>query len=89
MMLAQQLYEGIDLPGEDAPIGLITYMRTDSVRVSEQALDEVRQLIGSQYGEPYLPEQPNRYRVKANAQDAHEAIRPTSMKYTPEAVRRI
>jgi DNA topoisomerase I len=87
MMLAQQLYEGIDLPGEDAPIGLITYMRTDSVRVSEQALDEVRQLIGSQYGEAYLPEQPNRYRVKANAQDAHEAIRPTSMTYTPEAVR--
>ena len=87
MMLAQQLYEGIELPGEDAAVGLITYMRTDSVRVSEQALDEVRQHIVEQYGEPYLPEQANRYRVKANAQDAHEAIRPTFMKYAPEIVR--
>jgi DNA topoisomerase-1 len=87
MMLAQQLYEGIELPGEEAAVGLITYMRTDSVRVSDQALDEVRQHITTQYGAPYLPEQPNRYKVKANAQDAHEAIRPTSMKYTPEMVR--
>ena len=87
MMLAQQLYEGIELPGEEAAVGLITYMRTDSVRVSDQALDEVRQHITTEYGAPYLPEQPNRYKVKANAQDAHEAIRPTSMKYTPEMVR--
>jgi DNA topoisomerase I len=87
MMIAQQLYEGIDLPGEDAPVGLITYMRTDSVRVADQALDEVRILIGSQFGEPYVPEQPNRYRLKATAQDAHEAIRPTSMTYHPDDIR--
>ena len=87
MMLAQQLYEGIELPGEDAPVGLITYMRTDSVRVADQALDEVRDHIRSQFGDAYAPEQPNRYKVKSNAQDAHEAIRPTSMKYHPEEVR--
>jgi len=87
MMIAQQLYEGIELPGEEAAVGLITYMRTDSVRVSEQALGEVRQHISAEFGAPYLPEQPNRYRVKTNAQDAHEAIRPTSLKYTPDSVR--
>ena len=87
MMVAQQLYEGIELPGEDAPVGLITYMRTDSVRVAEQALTDVRDRIGSQYGEAYLPEQANRYRVKANAQDAHEAIRPTSMRYAPDDIK--
>ena len=87
MMVAQQLYEGIELPGEDAPIGLITYMRTDSVRVADQALEEVRELVRNDFGDAYVPEQANRYRVKANAQDAHEAIRPTSMKYRPETVR--
>ncbi len=87
MMVAQQLYEGIQLPDEEAPIGLITYMRTDSVRVADQALDEVRDHVRSQYGAAYVPEQPNRFKVKSNAQDAHEAIRPTSMKYHPEAVR--
>jgi DNA topoisomerase-1 len=87
MMVAQQLYEGIEIPGEDAPVGLITYMRTDSVRVAEQALTEVRDRIKSQYGDPYVPDEANRYRVKTNAQDAHEAIRPTSMKYSPDAVR--
>ncbi|MEZ5316010.1 MAG: type I DNA topoisomerase [Vicinamibacterales bacterium] len=87
MMIAQQLYEGIQLPGEEAPIGLITYMRTDSVRVSDQALDEVRAHVRSQFGDAYVPEQANRYKVKASAQDAHEAIRPTSMVYTPESVR--
>jgi DNA topoisomerase-1 len=87
MMIAQQLYEGIELPGEEAAVGLITYMRTDSVRVSEQALDEVRQHISTEFGADYIPEQPNRYRIKANAQDAHEAIRPTSLKYAPESVR--
>ncbi|HYN09126.1 MAG TPA: type I DNA topoisomerase [Vicinamibacterales bacterium] len=87
MMVAQQLYEGIELPGEDAPVGLITYMRTDSVRVAEQALEEVRGLIGSRFGDAYVPEQANRYRVKSTAQDAHEAIRPTSMAYHPEDVR--
>ncbi len=87
MMIAQQLYEGIQLPDEDAPVGLITYMRTDSVRVADQALDEVRDLVRRQYGPDYVPEQPNRYKVKSNAQDAHEAIRPTSMLYHPDAVR--
>src|SRR5204863_5019358 len=69
MMIAQQLYEGIELPGEEAAVGLITYMRTDSVRIADQALDEVRQHIGTEYGPAYLPEQANRYKVKANAQD--------------------
>ena len=87
MMVAQQLYEGIQLPNEDAPVGLITYMRTDSVRVAEQALDEVRGHIGRQYGSDFVPEQPNRFRLKATAQDAHEAIRPTSMAYHPDVVR--
>src|SRR5262245_16947330 len=87
MMVAQQLYEGIELPGEDAPVGLITYMRTDSVRVAEQALEEVRGFIDTQFGDAYVPEQANRYRLKATAQDAHEAIRPTSMKYHPDEVR--
>jgi DNA topoisomerase-1 len=87
MMIAQQLYEGIQLPDEDAPVGLITYMRTDSVRVAEQALDEARAHVRQQYGDAYVPEQPNRYKVKAAAQDAHEAIRPTSMAYHPDSVR--
>jgi DNA topoisomerase-1 len=87
MMVAQQLYEGIELPGEEAAIGLITYMRTDSVRVADQALVDVRKHIDEQYGPAYVPEDPNKFRVKANAQDAHEAIRPTSMQYHPESVR--
>ena len=87
MMVAQQLYEGIELPGEDAPVGLITYMRTDSVRIADQALTEVRERIAAVYGDAYVPEQPNRYRLKSNAQDAHEAIRPTTMKYAPEEIR--
>jgi DNA topoisomerase-1 len=87
MMVAQQLYEGIELPGEEAAIGLITYMRTDSVRVADQALVDVRKHIEEQYGAAYVPEEPNKFRVKANAQDAHEAIRPTSLQYDPESVR--
>ncbi len=87
MMVAQQLYEGIELPGEEAAVGLITYMRTDSVRVADQALEDARGHIRSQYGDAYVPEQPNRYKVKSTAQDAHEAIRPTSMQYHPDAVR--
>ncbi len=89
MMIAQQLYEGIQLPNQDAPIGLITYMRTDSVRVADQALDEVRGYIGQQFGPAYVPEDANRFKVKATAQDAHEAIRPTSTapEFHPDAVR--
>ena len=86
MMIAQQLYEGIELPGEGA-VGLITYMRTDSTRVSEQALGEVRQFIGGAFGADYVPEKPNFFRAKADAQDAHEAIRPTAMQYHPDEVR--
>src|SRR5690606_85428 len=87
MMLAQQLYEGIELPGEEAAVGLITYMRTDSTRVSEDALAEVREHIVATYGKEYLPEKPNRFRQKSSVQDAHEAIRPTSMRFDPESVR--
>jgi len=87
MMIAQQLYEGIELPGEEAAVGLITYMRTDSVRVADQALTDVRELIGDQYGAAFVPAEPNRFKVKSSAQDAHEAIRPTFMKYSPDAVR--
>jgi DNA topoisomerase I len=86
MMIAQQLYEGIELPGEGS-VGLITYMRTDSTRVSDQALGDVRQFIGTTYGPDYVPDKPTYYRAKADAQDAHEAIRPTSMQYHPDAVR--
>ena len=85
MMIAQQLYEGIELPGEGS-VGLITYMRTDSTRVSDQALAEVRDHIGQRFGDRYLPAKPNRFRTKKDAQDAHEAIRPTSMAHPPEAV---
>ena len=89
MMLAQQLYEGIELPGlgGDGPIGLITYMRTDSVRVSEDALAAAREQIRTVFGDAYLPEKANYFKTKADAQDAHEAIRPTSMQYDPETVR--
>jgi DNA topoisomerase-1 len=86
MMIAQQLYEGIELPGEGA-VGLITYMRTDSTRVSEQAITDVRAYIGEKFGADYVPDKPNAYKTKSDAQDAHEAIRPTFMQYDPESVR--
>ena len=86
MMVAQQLYEGIELPGEGA-VGLITYMRTDSSRVSDQAITDVREQIGKVYGPDFVPKKPNRFRSKAGAQDAHEAIRPTSLAYDPEQVK--
>jgi DNA topoisomerase I len=89
MMLAQQLYEGIELPGlgVDGPIGLISYMRTDSVRVADEALDAVREHVKTAFGADYVPEKPNYFKSKADAQDAHEAIRPTSLEYDPETVR--
>ena len=86
MMVAQQLYEGVELPGEGS-VGLITYMRTDSTRVSDQAIADVRQFIAGAYGADYVPEKPNFYKTKSDAQDAHEAIRPTSMQYHPDVVR--
>src|SRR5262245_19288020 len=86
MMIAQQLYEGVEIPGEGS-VGLITYMRTDSTRVSDQALTDVREFIGRTYGPDFVPEKPNMFRAKADAQDAHEAIRPTFTQYDPETVR--
>jgi DNA topoisomerase-1 len=87
MMLAQRLYEGVEL-GPEGSVGLITYMRTDSTRVSSEAIQEVRGLIAERYGEQYLPSAPNIYRGKKDAQDAHEAIRPTSVLRTPESVQK-
>jgi DNA topoisomerase-1 len=85
MQLAQRLYEGIEL-GEEGLVGLITYMRTDSTRVADSALAEVRDYVGTQFGENYLPEKAVFYRSKKDAQDAHEAIRPTSALMTPDSV---
>jgi DNA topoisomerase I len=87
MQLAQQLYEGVEL-GSEGSVGLITYMRTDSTRISNDALTAVRGHIQTQYGKNYLPDRPNTFRSKKGAQDAHEAIRPTSVDYSPERVRR-
>ena len=87
MQLAQQLYEGVEL-GSEGAVGLITYMRTDSTRISADAVNAVRGHIQTVYGKDYLPGKPNTFRSKKGAQDAHEAIRPTSLDYTPERVRR-
>jgi len=84
MMLAQRLYEGVEV-GKDS-VGLITYMRTDSTRVSDDAVRDARDFIAERYGREFLPDGPNVYRSKKDAQDAHEAIRPTSMAYTPEVM---
>lgn len=85
MMLAQRLYEGVELESET--VGLITYMRTDSTRTADSALEEVREYISAQYGPTFIPDQANQYKSKKGAQDAHEAIRPTSMIYTPEKIK--
>src|ERR687889_529829 len=85
MQVAQKLYEGVEI-GAEGSVGLITYMRTDSTRVSEAALAEARDFISTQYGPAYLPEKAVHYRSKKGAQDAHEAIRPTDVTRTPEAV---
>lgn len=85
MMLAQHLYEGVDLG--DGPVGLITYMRTDSTRLSQDAVAEARDFILEKWGKDYLPERVIEYRSKKGAQDAHEAIRPTSVAYSPESVK--
>ncbi|BBO72735.1 DNA topoisomerase 1 [Desulfosarcina widdelii] len=87
MMVAQQLYEGIDLgPGE--PVGLITYMRTDSTRIADEAAEEALSLIREQFGQPYSLSKPRFFKNKNKAQDAHEAIRPTSVYHTPEKLKR-
>jgi len=86
MGLAQKLYEGVDL-GSGGPVGLITYMRTDSVNVSRDAQASARAFIGEAYGSAYYPETPNFYKSRASAQEAHEAIRPTEVARTPESLR--
>ena len=87
MMIAQRLYEGIDLGGEEGTVGLITYMRTDSPQVSNDALAEVRELIGRDFGTEFLPESPNTYKSRKAAQEAHEAIRPTSVARHPDQMK--
>src|SRR6266446_227922 len=86
MMIAQRLYEGVEL-GEEGLVGLITYMRTDSTRVAPEAIQEVREYVGKEYGPAYLPETPNTYKEKKEAQAAHEAIRPTSAMRHPDLVK--
>jgi DNA topoisomerase-1 len=86
MSIAQRLYEGIEI-GQEGPVGLITYMRTDSVRIAPEALTAVRQFIQEKFGADYLPEKPNFYKSRKTAQEAHEAIRPASLKYEPERVK--
>ena len=86
MMIAQRLYEGVEL-GEEGSVGLITYMRTDSTRVSADAIAEVRTYIGSEFGPQYLPEAPNTYKEKKEAQAAHEAIRPSSVLRHPDQIK--
>src|SRR5437867_1371650 len=85
MGLAQRLYEGVEI-GSEGAVGLITYMRTDSTRASEEALRDVRALVRTRWGEPYQPHHPIYYKAKKTAQEAHEAIRPTSVERTPESL---
>jgi DNA topoisomerase I len=87
MSLAQKLYEGVEL-GEEGSVALITYMRTDSVNVSADALAQVREMIPERFGASYLPEKPNYYKSKKDAQEAHEAVRPTDAMRAPEDVRK-
>lgn len=88
MMLAQMLYEGVEIPGH-GHIGLITYMRTDSTRISAEMIQQIRPYIMSVYGEEYLPAKPNVYSKKKEAQDAHEAIRPTNLEFPPDTLKAI
>jgi DNA topoisomerase-1 len=87
MGVAQRLYEGVEL-GEEGSVALITYMRTDSVSVSQDALQQVREMIPERFGSNYLPEKPNYYKSKKDAQEAHEAVRPTDVSRSPEDVRK-
>src|SRR5438105_10364296 len=87
MRIAQHLYEGIEL-GDQGAIGLITYMRTDSTRIAPEALEQARGFIAERFGKEYLPENATVYPSKKGAQDAHEAIRPTSLEYPPDSIGR-
>ena len=86
MKIAQELYEGINIPGYGS-IGLITYMRTDSLRISEEARQAAREFISSNYGDKYNPDKPNYYKSRSNAQDGHEAIRPSTVSITPDSIK--
>jgi DNA topoisomerase-1 len=86
MRIAQGLYEGVELPGR-GPVGLITYMRTDSLRSSPEAIARARDVVGGLFGEAYLPDKPHLYAAKGRAQDAHEAIRPTDPSIVPEGIK--
>lgn len=86
MIIAQRLYEGIDI-GQDSPVGLITYMRTDSPRLAPEAIQEARRVIVQNFGQEYVPEKPNEFKVKKMAQQAHEAIRPTLINRSPESLK--
>src|SRR6185369_8799846 len=86
MQIAQKLYEGIEIKGQGS-VGLITYMRTDSFRLSDEALTETRTWLGREFGAEYVPPKPNFYRSKKGAQEAHEAIRPSSIERTPASLR--
>jgi DNA topoisomerase-1 len=87
MQVAQGLYEGVDLGKDGGSVGLITYMRTDSVRLSPDAVEAAREYVSQKHGKAFVPAQPNVFKSRKNAQDAHEAIRPTSLELTPESVR--
>ena len=87
MSIAQQLYEGVDIQGEGT-VGLITYMRTDSLRLSDEAIAAARSFAGARYGQEYLPPAPRQFKTKAGAQDAHEAIRPSNVALTPESIKK-
>jgi DNA topoisomerase-1 len=88
MRVAQQLYEGIDIGGDEGTVGLITYMRTDSVVLAKEAQDEIREFIGERYGKNNVPEEPRVYKTKSkNAQEAHEAIRPTTVRHVPSEIK--
>jgi DNA topoisomerase-1 len=87
MMIAQRLYEGVELGSDEGLVGLITYMRTDSTRVAPEAIQEVREYVGKEYGPTYLPETPNTFKEKKDSQGAHEAIRPTSAMRHPDQLK--
>ncbi len=87
MMVAQKLYEGVEL-GDEGPVGLITYMRTDSIRLAESAISDARDYIKENFGASYMPAKPVQYKAKKGSQDAHEAIRPTYIDYPPEKIKK-
>ena len=86
MQIVQQLYEGVEIEGEGIQ-GLVTYIRTDSVRISDEAMDAVRAYIPERFGLEFLPQEKNEYKGRKNAQDAHEAIRPTRIDRTPDSIK--